>query len=482
MLNLNNPDLLRQQNFVCGHWVGVGKNPIDVYNPYSGDLVGQVPSITQDQLRETIAHAKTAQKEWATRPAIERSDILMRWYHLLLENKEDLAHIMTSEQGKTLGEARIEIDFSASFIRWFAEEARRTYGDIIPSPTLDKRLMVIKQPVGVTAAITPWNFPAGMLARKAGPALACGCAMVIKPASETPFSAIAMTYLAQVAGVPDGVLSVVTGKAGDIAQEIMTNSTVKKVSFTGSTEVGKILMNQSGATVKKLSLELGGNAPFIVFDDANVDDAVAGLVGGKVRNCGQTCVTPNRIYVQSGIYDTFVEKFCTAIENLPVGNGLAQDTAIGPLVSDKAATTVQDLLDDAITKGATVALAGGRVGDSNLFKPVVLTNVTSDMNCVTHEIFGPLAPIISFDTVDEAIAKANDTQFGLAGYFYTQDLNKLFAISEQLECGLVGLNTVAISTTEAPFGGWKESGIGVEGSKAGIDEYMVKKYICLGGV
>lgn len=410
----------------------------------------------------------------------ERSIVLRRWHTLIAENIEDLALLMTHEQGKPIGEAKGEIQSGLDYLEWFAEEAKRVYGDVIPGHMADKRLIVIKQPVGVTAAITPWNFPHSMISRKAGPALAAGCPMIVKPAMETPYSALAMAYLAQQAGIPDGIYSVVTGDPIAIGEEMTTNPMVKKISFTGSTRVGKILMKQCADTVKKMSMELGGNAPFIVFDDADIDAAVTGAMMSKYRNSGQTCVCANRLFVQAGVYEAFSQKLAEQVRAIKVGNGLESGVTQGPLISKAAADNTEALVKDAKNKGATVLCGGQRVdADKNFFNPTILTNVNNDMRIANEEIFAPIAPIFKFDTDEEAVALANRTEYGLAGYFYSRDIGRVWRIAEALEVGMVGVNTGMLTTELAPFGGVKESGMGREGSKYGIEEYVETKYICL---
>lgn len=480
-MQLKNDALFRQQAFINGVWCDADSQETqEVFNPATGELIGTVPNMGSNETRRAIEAADAAQSAWAKKTGKERSTILRRWHTLIAENVEDLALLMTHEQGKPLAEAKGEIQSGLDYLEWFAEEAKRIYGDVIPGHMSDKRLIVIKQPVGVTAAITPWNFPHSMISRKAGPALAAGCPMIVKPAMETPYSALAMAYLAQQAGIPDGIYSVVTGDPVAIGGEMTTNPMVKKISFTGSTRVGKILMKQCADTVKKMSMELGGNAPFIVFDDADIDAAVTGAMMSKYRNSGQTCVCANRLFVQAGVYDAFSQKLAEQVRAIKVGNGLEAGVAQGPLISKAAADNAQSLVVDAKDKGATVLCGGQRVeSDANFFAPTILTNVTSDMRVGSEEIFAPIAPIFKFETDEEAIALANSTEYGLAGYFYSRDIGRVWRIAEALEVGMVGVNTGMLTTEVAPFGGVKESGMGREGSKYGIEEYVETKYICL---
>jgi succinate-semialdehyde dehydrogenase/glutarate-semialdehyde dehydrogenase len=477
--------LLRSEAYIGGSWVASSSGKaFEVTNPADGAVVGSVADLEIVQVRDAIDAAESAWPAWRTKTAKERATLLMRWYDLMLENQDDLALIMTLEQGKPLTESRGEILFAASFIQWFAEEGKRIYGDVIPPHGPDKRILTLKQPIGVVAAITPWNFPSAMITRKIGPALAAGCPVVVKPASSTPLSALALAELADRAGLPAGVMNVVTSaRATAIGAELTGNPTVRKVSFTGSTEIGKLLMQQCAQSVKKISLELGGNAPFIVFDDADLDAAVAGAIASKYRNAGQTCVCANRILVQDTVHDEFMRKFCEAVSALKVGPGLEDGVAIGPLINEAAVAKVEELVADAVEKGATVVLGGKRhaLGGS-FYEPTILTNATSEMACASEEIFGPVAPIYRFSTESEAIAMANDTQYGLAAYFYARDVGRVWRVSEALECGIVGINEGIISTEVAPFGGVKESGIGREGSKYGIEDYLEIKYLCMGGV
>lgn len=480
-MQLNDPSLLRQQSFINGQWCdAVSGDTLKVVNPATNAVIGYVPNMGQVETEMAIKAAEAALPAWRALTAKERGAKLRRWFELLNENSDDLALLMTTEQGKPLAEAKGEVTYAASFIEWFAEEAKRIYGDTIPGHQGDKRLMVIKQPVGVTAAITPWNFPAAMITRKAAPALAAGCTMVVKPAHQTPFTALAMAELAKRAGIPAGVFSVLTGDAVKIGNEMCSNPIVRKLSFTGSTNIGIKLMAQCAPTLKKLSLELGGNAPFIVFNDANIDAAVEGAMIAKYRNAGQTCVCANRIYVQDGVYDEFALKLSTAVGKLKVGEGIKEGVTTGPLINAAAVEKVQSHLIDAIAKGASV-LAGGKVHDlgGNFFEPTVLTNVDKSMLVAREETFGPLAPLFKFSDVDDVIKQANDTEFGLAAYFYGRDISLVWKVAEALEYGMVGVNTGLISTEVAPFGGMKSSGLGREGSKFGIEEYLEIKYICM---
>jgi succinate-semialdehyde dehydrogenase / glutarate-semialdehyde dehydrogenase len=481
---LRDMSLFREQAFVGGRWQDAPDGAVkQVVDPATGKVIGTVPNLGADATRRAIEAADQALPDWRARTAKERAQLLRKWFDLMMANQEDLAVLMTLEQGKPLVESRGEIAYAASFIEWFAEEGKRAYGDVIPAHGRDKRIVVLKQPIGVTAAITPWNFPAAMITRKVGPALAAGCTMVVKPSELTPFSALAMCVLAERAGIPPGVLSVVTGDSKPIGGEITSNPLVRKLSFTGSTGVGKLLMSQAAATVKKLSLELGGNAPFIVFDDADLDAAVAGAIASKYRNAGQTCVCANRIFVQSGVYDRFAEKLAAAAAALKVGNGLEKDTKIGPLIEEKAVRKVEEHVQDALTKGAQV-LTGGRRGEGpgTFYIPTVLTGIQADMLVMREETFGPVAPLMKFESDAEALRLANATEFGLAGYFYSRDLARVWRVAEALECGIVGINEGIISTEVAPFGGIKESGLGREGSKYGLEEYLEIKYLCMGGI
>ncbi|AMP17431.1 succinate-semialdehyde dehydrogenase [Collimonas pratensis] len=483
-MQLKDPSLFRQQAYLNGEWCDAdGGATHDVVNPATGETIGSVPLMGAAETRRAIAAANEAWRQWRRKTAKERSIILRKWNDLMLANLDDLALIMTTEQGKPLAESRGEIAYAASFIEWFAEEGKRAGGDTIPSPTPGTRIVVVKEPIGVCAAITPWNFPAAMITRKAGPALAAGCTMVLKPAESTPFSALALAVLAERAGIPVGVFSVVTGAAREIGAEMTSNPTVRKLTFTGSTGVGRLLMEQCAATIKKLSLELGGNAPFIVFDDADLDAAVEGAMASKYRNAGQTCVCANRLYVQDGVYDAFAAKLVAAVAKLKVGNGLQEGVTQGPLIDQKAVLKVEQHIADALAKGARL-LAGGKrhaLGHS-FFEPTVLADVTADMMVAREETFGPMAPLFRFKTDEEAVALANDTEFGLASYFYSRDIGRIWRVAEGLESGMVGINTGLISNEVAPFGGVKQSGLGREGSKYGIEDYQVIKYLCMGGI
>jgi len=482
MLNLQDPSLLRDQCLMDGQWIS-SEHRIDVTNPATGARVGSVPRLGAAETERAVLAAQAAWPAWRARTAKERAAILRRWYELIQAHADDLARIMTAEQGKPLAEARGEITYAASFIEWFAEEARRVYGDTIPAPLSSQRIVVTKEPIGVCAAITPWNFPAAMITRKAGPALAAGCTMVLKPASQTPLTALALVALAERAGVPRGVLSVVTGSAADIGRVLATHPAVRKLSFTGSTEVGRTLMKQTADSIKKVSMELGGNAPFIVFEDADLDAAVEGAMISKYRNAGQTCVCANRLYVHAKVYDAFAAKLVAAVQALKVGDGLAEGVRVGPLIDDKALAKVEEHIADALAKGARV-LAGGQrhaLGRS-FFEPTVLADVTSDMAVAREETFGPLAPLFRFESEDEVVALANDTEFGLASYFYARDLGRVWRVAERLEYGMVGVNTGLISNEVAPFGGVKQSGLGREGSHYGMDDYLVIKYINMAGI
>jgi succinate-semialdehyde dehydrogenase/glutarate-semialdehyde dehydrogenase len=479
---LNEPSLLRSQCFVDGEWRGADQGEsIAVVNPATQREVGKVPRMGAAGTRAAIVAAERALAAWRDRTADDRARLLRRWGELAMAHQEDLARIMTLEQGKPLAEARGEIAYAASYIEWFAEEARRLYGDVIPSPWGDKKLLAVKEPVGVCAAITPWNFPAAMITRKAAPALAAGCTIVVKPASQTPLSALALARLAELAGLPPGVFNVVTGSANAVGGELAGNPAVRKLSFTGSTEVGRMLAAQCAPTLKKLSLELGGNAPFIVFNDADVDAAVIGAIASKFRNTGQTCVCTNRILVQDGVYDTFVQRFARAVKELKVGDGLEQGVTQGPLIDAAALAKVEELLDDACAKGGRVVTGGRRhaIGGT-FFEPTVLVDATDEMFLAREEIFGPVAPVFRFSTEEEAVRLANDTEFGLAAYFYSRDLARAWRVSGRLEYGMVGINSGIISTAVAPFGGVKQSGYGREGSRYGIDEYVHLKYLCMG--
>ncbi|HEY6611858.1 MAG TPA: NADP-dependent succinate-semialdehyde dehydrogenase [Pseudomonas sp.] len=484
-MELKDPSLFRQQAYLNGQWCEADHGArTDIINPATGEKLGSVPNMGRAETRRAIEAARLAQPAWRRLTAKERAGRLRQWFELIMANQEDLAQIMTAEQGKPLAEARGEVAYAASFIEWFAEEAKRAYGDVIPAHAADKRILVQKEPVGVTAAITPWNFPSAMITRKAGPALAVGCAMVLKPAPQTPFSALALAELADRAGIPAGLLSVLPADVAtsrEVGAELCENPVVRKLSFTGSTGVGIKLMEQCAPTLKKLSLELGGNAPFIVFEDADLDAAVEGAIISKYRNAGQTCVCANRLYVQDKVYDAFAAKLADAVAKLKVGNGAEPGITTGPLIDGNAVAKVRQHLDDALSKGARV-LAGGKELGGNFFEPTILLDVPQNARVAKEETFGPLAPLFSFSDEADVIAQANDTEFGLAAYFYARDLGRVFRVAEALEYGMVGINTGVISTEVAPFGGMKASGLGREGSKYGLDEYLEIKYLCLGGI
>ncbi|MEX0142681.1 NADP-dependent succinate-semialdehyde dehydrogenase [Massilia sp. LMS1-1-1.1] len=484
MLQLKDPTLLRHQAYVNGAWVDAdGGQTINVNNPATGEHIGTVPLMGAAETRRAIEAANAAWPAWRKKTAKERAAVLRRWHDLILENADDLALIMTTEQGKPLPEAKGEVQFGASFIEWFAEEGKRVAGDTLQSPWPDRRLVVTKEPIGVCAAITPWNFPAAMITRKVGPALAAGCPMVLKPAEATPFSALALAVLAERAGVPAGVFSIVTGAPKDIGGEMTSNPIVRKLTFTGSTQVGRLLAEQCAPTIKKLSLELGGNAPFIVFDDADLDAAVEGAIASKYRNAGQTCVCANRLYVQDSVYDAFAEKLVAAVAKLKVGNGIEAGVTQGPLIDAKAVAKVEEHVADALGKGGRLLAGGKRHALGNgFFEPTIIADVTNDMRVATEETFGPLAPLFRFKTDDEVIGLANNTEFGLAAYFYSRDIGRIWRVAEGLETGMVGVNTGLISNEIAPFGGVKQSGLGREGSTYGIEDYLVIKYICMGGI
>ncbi|WP_105101634.1 NAD-dependent succinate-semialdehyde dehydrogenase [Microbulbifer pacificus] len=485
MLKLNNPDLLRKQSYINGEWRDADSgDTLDVTNPATGDVVATLASCGAIETRRAIEAADNAWPAWRDRTVKERAKILRDWYNLILDNVDDLAKILTAEQGKPLSEARTEIIYGANYLEWFAEEAKRAYGDVIAPPSRDKRIVVVKQPVGVTASITPWNFPSAMIARKVAPALAVGCTFIAKPASETPLSALALAVLAEKAGVPKGVFNVVVGKSSrEIGSEMTSNPLVRKFTFTGSTAVGKQLQAQCAETMKKTSMELGGNAPFIVFDDADIDAAVKGAIICKYRNAGQTCVCANRILVQSGVYEEFAKKFTAAVKALKVGNGFDEGTEVGPMINTGAVKDVKELVADAVSKGAKALSEGGPsdLGEC-FFTPTVLADVNDTMRLFKEEIFGPVAPLFKFDSEEEAIRMANDTEFGLASYFYARDIGRIWRVAEGLEYGMVGINEGIISNEMAPFGGIKESGSGREGSKYGIDDYLEIKYLCMGGI
>ena len=483
-MQLSDSALFRQQAYIDGTWVDADSGAtVDVTNPATGAVIGSVPKMGAEETRRAVAAADRALPAWRALTAKERAVILRRWFDLMMAAEEDLARLMTAEQGKPLTESRGEIAYGASFIEWFAEEGKRVYGDTIPAHQTDKRIMVIKEPIGVVAAITPWNFPNAMITRKCGPALAAGCTVVVKPATATPYSALALADLAERAGIPAGVINIVTGGAGAIGGELTGNPTVRKVTFTGSTEIGKMLMAQCAGTVKKVALELGGNAPFIVFDDADLDAAVEGAVASKYRNTGQTCVCTNRLLVQDGVYDEFAARLSQAVSGLKVADGFEDGAQQGPLIDMAAVEKVEEHIADAVGKGARVVVGSNRhaLGGS-FFEPTVIADVTPEMAVAREETFGPVAPLFRFDTDDDAIRMANDTEFGLAAYFYSRDVGRVWKTSEALEYGIVGVNTGIISTEVAPFGGVKESGIGREGSHYGLDEFLEVKYVCLGGI
>ena len=484
MLNLKDTTLFRQQCFINGNWIDADAGEtITIGNPATGETLGTVPKMGAAETRRAIDAANAALSAWRAKTASERAKLLRRWYELLLANQDDLGLLMTSEQGKPLAEAKGEIAYAAGYLEWFAEEGKRAYGEIVPPNVADRRLLVTREPVGVCAAITPWNFPSAMITRKAGAALAAGCTMVLKPASQTPFSALALAELAARAGIPAGVFNVVTGSAKAIGGEICANPIVRKLSFTGSTEIGAELIAQCAPTVKKLSMELGGNAPFIVFDDADLDAAVVGAIASKYRNAGQTCVCANRLLVQDGVYDAFAEKLAKAVGELMVGNGIEPGVTQGPLIDAKALEKVEELVADAAKKGARVICGGQRHAlGQTFFEPTILAEVTPDMRVAREEIFGPVAPLFRFHTEEEAIRMANDTEFGLASYFFARDVGRIFRVAEALEYGMVGVNTGLISTEIAPFGGVKSSGLGREGSRHGLDDYLEIKYVCVAGL
>ena len=483
-MQISDRDLLRSQAYINGEWCDAdGGETFAVLNPASGDTISEVAKCGTAETRRAIEVAERAQADWRQRTAKERASLLRKWFTLMMDAQEDLARILTAEQGKPLAEARGEVAYGASYIEWFAEEAKRIYGDTIQPPSNDKRVVVIKQPVGVVACITPWNFPNAMLTRKIAPALAAGCTVVCKPANETPLSAFAFAELADRAGIPPGVINIVAGVTREIGAELTGNPIVRKLTFTGSTQVGKLLMEQCAGTVKRTSMELGGNAPFIVFDDADIDEAVKGAIVCKFRNAGQTCVCANRILVQDGVYDEFASKLKDATADLKMGNGAEDGVAVGPLINEGAANDVLEFIDDAVAKGASVAAGGSRSSLGSCFvEPTVLTGVSDDMRVFREEIFGPVAPIFRFKTEQEAIDMANDTEFGLACYFYSRDIGRVWRVAEALEYGIVGINEGIISNEMAPFGGVKESGQGREGSKYGLDDYLEIKYMCVGGV
>jgi len=484
MQQLQRNDLLRQQAYVAGQWVDADDgSTLEVTNPATGALLGSVPNMGAAETRRAIEAAQQAFGPWRNMPAKERAQIMRRWFDLLIAHQEDLAILMTLEQGKPLAEARGEILYGASYIEWYGEEAKRAYGDVIPGPAADRRIVVTKEPVGVCAAITPWNFPSSMITRKAGAALAAGCPIVVKPAAQTPYSALALAVLAAEAGVPAGVFSVLTGSASAIGGEMTSNPIVRKLSFTGSTEVGRMLMAQCAEQIKKVSLELGGNAPFIVFDDADLDAAVEGALASKYRNMGQTCVCANRIYVHDAVYDAFAEKLAAAVKQMKVGSGLDEGVVQGPLIDEHAVAKVKDHIADALEKGGQV-LVGGHPHELGglFFEPTIITNATAEMKVAHEETFGPLAPLFRFHSDDEVVQYANDTIFGLAAYFYSRDIGRIWRVAEALEYGMIGINSGILSNEAAPFGGVKQSGIGREGSYHGLEDYMVTKYMLMGGI
>jgi succinate-semialdehyde dehydrogenase/glutarate-semialdehyde dehydrogenase len=483
-MRLKDPTLFSEKAYLNGRWCGADSgSTMTVADPATGKKIGAVPLMGAAETKRAIEAARAAGKEWRKKTAKARGAILRKWGELMLAHSDDLAAIMTTEQGKPLKESKGEIEYAASFLDWFAEEGKRTYGDVIPSPSSDNRIIVTKEAIGVCAAITPWNFPAAMVTRKVAPALAAGCTMVLKPSEATPYSALALAALAERAGVPPGVFNVVTGAPVDIGGELTSNPAVRKLTFTGSTEIGRLLMRQSAQTIKKLSLELGGNAAFIVFDDADLDAAVEGAIASKYRNGGQTCVCANRLYVQAGVYDAFAQKLVGAVERMQVGNGHEAGVTQGPLINREAVEKVEEHIADALAKGARVLTGGGRHAlGGNFFQPTVLAGVTADMRVASEETFGPMAPLFRFETEEEVLALANDTEFGLASYLYSRDINRVWRVAEGLEAGMVGVNTGLISNEVAPFGGVKQSGLGREGSHYGIDDYLTIKYICLGGM
>jgi succinate-semialdehyde dehydrogenase/glutarate-semialdehyde dehydrogenase len=484
-LTLTDPSLLRQQCYLDGAWTDADSGAtLPVVNPATGALLGTIPRMGGAETRRAIEAADRAWVGWRAKTGKERAAVLRRWFDLMMAHQDDLATIMTAEQGKPLAEAKGEIAYAASFIEWFAEEGKRIYGDVMPHPQGDKRIMVLKQPVGVCAAITPWNFPAAMITRKAGPALAAGCVMVLKPATQTPFSALALAELAHRAGIPPGVFSVVTGSSAEIGAEMTSNPTVRKLTFTGSTEVGRKLMAQCAETIKKMSLELGGNAPFLVFDDADLDAAVEGAMASKYRNAGQTCVCANRLIVQEGVYDDFVARLSAKVQSsLRVGNGAEAGVTTGPLIDDAAVAKVEEHVADALAKGGRIVTGGRRHAlGGRFYEPTVIADVTTDMKVAREETFGPVAPVFRFRTEAEALALANDTEFGLASYFYARDIGRVWRIAEGIESGIVGINVGIISNEVGPFGGVKQSGLGREGSRYGIEDFLELKYLCLGGI
>ena len=483
-LPLKDPSLLKTECYINGQWLPADSGEvIAVTNPANGERFADVPKMGTAEAERAVAAAQAALKNWQAKSAKERSNLLRRWFNLMMDNQEDLGKILTLEQGKPLAEAKGEIAYGASYLEWYAEEGKRIYGDTIPAPSADKRIMVIKQPIGVCAAITPWNFPNAMITRKAAPALAAGCTFVIRPASQTPFSALAIAELAHRAGIPAGVFNVITGSSAEIGKVLTEDDRVKKFSFTGSTEVGRKLIAQCANTVKKVSMELGGNAPFIVFNDADLDDAVEGAMISKFRNAGQTCVCANRLYVQSGVYDAFVEKLAAAIGKLNIGNGLEAGVTFGPLIDQNAVAKVKEHIEDAVAKGGEIVIGGSADSHGDLFfKPTLVKNVTQSMKVATEETFGPLAPVFKFEDENEVVTWANDTEFGLAAYFFSRDIGRIVRVSENLDYGMVAVNTGLLSNEAAPFGGVKQSGLGREGSKYGIEDYVEIKYILLAGL
>ena len=483
-MTIQNFKLFRDKCYINGEWVEANsKDTISVNNPATLKEIGTVPKCGKEETTIAIDAANTAWPQWKSTSARERSNILRKWFDLIISNKEELAQIMTIEQGKPINESRGEIVYGASFIEWFAEEAKRVYGDTIPDPLTDRRIVVLKQPVGVVASITPWNFPNAMITRKCAPALAVGCPVVIKPASQTPYSALALAALAEEAGFPKGTLNVITGKASEIGDELATNPIVRKLSFTGSTEIGKVLMAKCAGTVKKVSMELGGHAPFIVFDDANIDDAIAGAMQSKFRNTGQTCVCANRVYVQENVYDEFCEKFVEAVSKMKVGDGLDEDVTSGPLIDENSLSKVEEHVQDAVQMGAKVAIGGSKHSlGMNFYQPTILTDVTPQAKITFEETFGPVAPVYKFKDENEVIELANNSPYGLASYFYSRDIGRVWRVAEALEYGMVGVNTGLTSKAEAPFGGIKESGLGREGSKYGIDDFIEIKYVNMSGL
>ncbi len=483
-MDISKLSLFRDKCYINGQWIdALNKETLSVNNPATLEILGTVPKCGKQETISAINAANQVWPKWKSISARERSNILRKWFDLIIENKEQLAQIMTVEQGKPINESRGEVLYGASFIEWFAEEAKRVYGDTIPDPLTDRRIIVIKQPVGVVASITPWNFPNAMITRKCAPALAVGCPVVIKPASQTPYSALALAALAEKAGFPKGVLNVITGKASEIGDELATNPIVRKLSFTGSTEIGKVLLQKCAGTVKKVSMELGGHAPFIVFDDANIDDAVAGAMQSKFRNTGQTCVCANRVYVQEGVYEEFCKKFVEAVSKLKVGNGLDEEVGSGPLIDESSLKKVEEHVVDAVQMGAKVAIGGAKhqLG-MNFYQPTILTDVTSKAKITSEETFGPVAPVYKFKNEQEVVELANNSPYGLASYFYSRDIGRIWRVAEALEYGMVGVNTGLTSKAEAPFGGIKESGLGREGSKYGVDDFIEIKYINMAGL